>query len=60
MKVKATTKHNYGTPHIYILNQDIKHAVNRLTGKLTINSSDIEALKVLGVKVEVNGDVLTV
>lgn len=40
-------KRNYGTDHSYIVSEH-KEAVETLTGKKTVTSRDIEALKALG------------
>ena len=50
----ATTAHlrvqrNYGRDDVYIVNDQVARAVRQLTGKLTVNQEDIQALMDLGI-----------
>jgi len=50
----TTTAHlrvqrNYGRDDVYIVNDQVARAVRQLTGKLTVNQEDIQALIDLGI-----------
>jgi hypothetical protein len=51
--IKVEVKRVYGNDLVYIRSSH-KDAVNQLTGKKTVNTADIKALRSLGLTVEVN------
>ena len=48
MNILTTIRPAFGTNHEYIVDKDIAASVQQLTGKKTVNSYDLEALKALG------------
>ncbi len=52
MTIKAYVKNVYGKEMIYVADEKYKKALYVLTGKITIDSTDIQALKVIGIEIE--------
>lgn len=48
MNIKYYSRSNWGTVHLYILDESIAYSISCLTGKKTINKNDIGALGDLG------------
>lgn len=48
MKISYYKKHVYGVANLYIVDGDFSDAVRKLTGKKTINKSDMKALELFG------------
>ncbi len=48
MNIVTTIRSSFGNQHEYIVDKDIAASVQQLTGKKTVNSYDLEALKALG------------
>jgi len=48
MNIVTTIRSAFGTDHEYIVDKDIAASVQQLTGKKTVNSYDLAALKALG------------
>ena len=48
MNIVTTIRSVFGTDHEYIVDKDIAGYVQQLTGKKTVNSYDLAALKALG------------
>ena len=51
--IDAQIKNVYGNELIYIVDQNEAKAVSMLTGKKTIDSSDIDALFMLGIQINI-------
>ena len=49
MQVSYYIETHYGNDHIYILEEDAKRAIAKLTGKKTVSEQDLESLTKLGV-----------
>lgn len=50
--IKCYEKQVYGNTHIYCFDADVAKSLSVLTGKKTITRSDINALRALGLNVE--------
>ena len=48
MNIVTTIRSSFGNQHEYIVDKDIAGYVQQLTGKKTVNSYDLAALKALG------------
>ena len=48
MNIVTTIRSSFGNQHEYIVDKDIADSVQQLTGKKTVNSYDLAALKALG------------
>jgi len=48
MNIVTTIRPAFGTDHEYIVDKDIADSVQQLTGKKTVSSYDLAALKALG------------
>jgi len=48
MNIVTTIRSSFGNQHEYIVDKDIADSVQQLTGKKTVSSYDLEALKALG------------
>ena len=48
MNIVTTIRPAFGTDHTYIVDKDIAASVQQLTGKKTVSSYDLAALKALG------------
>ena len=49
MQISYYIETHYGNDHIYILEEDAKRAIAKLTGKKTVSEQDLENLTLLGV-----------
>ena len=47
MNIVTETRSSFGNDHVYITDDKIAAAVTQLTGKKTVNNSDLDALYVL-------------
>ena len=51
MSINVEIKTHYGTEHIYVVSPEAKKHISWLTRKLTLNRGDVDALRGLGVEV---------
>ena len=52
MKIEIEVRTEYGNRRIYIKDQEIALAITTLTGRKTLQSSDLVALRFLGLEIE--------